>query len=105
MTPPGPERVVVGLDVGTTGVKAAAFGVGTPWRSFAIREYPLISPRLDEEVEDPQAILVATADALAECVSSTDGAHVVAISVSRGHARPARPRPRPPPADPPDHLG
>ncbi len=82
MTPPGPERVVVGLDVGTTGVKAAAFGVGTPWRSFAIREYPLISPRLDEEVEDPQAILVATADALAECVSSTDGAHVVAISVS-----------------------
>jgi gluconokinase len=82
MTPARAARVVVGLDVGTTGVKAAAFGIGRPWRRVAIREYPLMHPGPDEEVEDPDVILAATADALAECVSNLGGAAVVAVSVS-----------------------
>jgi gluconokinase len=44
MTPSSPAQVMIGLDVGTTDVKAAAFGLGSGWRSVAIREYPLLQP-------------------------------------------------------------
>ena len=53
MTPSSPAQVMIGLDVGTTDVKAAAFGLGSGWRSVAIREYPLLQPAPGEEVQDP----------------------------------------------------
>jgi gluconokinase len=74
-----PSEVIVGLDVGTTGVKAVAFGVGTSWRRVAIREYPLLHPAPGQEVQDPEAIVAATTDALAECVA---GLEPLAISLS-----------------------
>ena len=52
-----PAEVIVGLDVGTTGVKAVAFGVGTSWRRVAIREYPLLHPGPGQQVQDPEAIV------------------------------------------------
>ncbi len=82
MTPDRPRRVVIGLDVGTTGVKAAAFGLGSPWRAVAIREYPLFAPEPGQEVQDPAFILQSSVDALAECVHAAAGAEVMAVSVS-----------------------
>ncbi|HET6550937.1 MAG TPA: gluconokinase [Solirubrobacter sp.] len=79
-----PAQVVVGLDVGTTGVKAAAFAPGAAWRTVAIREYPLLQPAPDRQVQDPAAILEASGEALAECVAAAGGAEVLAISVSAG---------------------
>jgi gluconokinase len=84
MTGPAPGPVVIGLDVGTTGVKAAAFCLDLPWSSVAIREYPLLQPARDEEVQDPATILTASGEALAECVAAVGGAEVLAISVSAG---------------------
>jgi gluconokinase len=75
------ERVVIGLDVGTTGVKAAAFGIDRPWRAVALREYPLFAPLPGQHVEDPAAILRASTDVLAECVRAAAGATVVGVSV------------------------
>src|SRR4051794_38567890 len=79
-----PAEVIVGLDVGTTGVKAAAFAPGSSWRRVAIREYPLLTPAPDQQVQDPPTILAACAEALAECVAATGGADVLAISLSAG---------------------
>lgn len=36
-----PDRVIIGLDIGTTAAKVVAFGVGTPLRHTVSREYPL----------------------------------------------------------------
>jgi sugar (pentulose or hexulose) kinase len=40
----GPAQVIIGLDAGTTGVKAAASGLGSSWQRVAIREYRLPEP-------------------------------------------------------------
>jgi len=77
-----PSEVIVGLDVGTTGVKAVAFGVGTSWRRVAIREYPLLHPAPGEEVQDPEAIADACTAAVADCVEAAAGAQPLAISLS-----------------------
>jgi gluconokinase len=79
---PAPREVIVGLDVGTTGVKAVAFGLGAPWQGVAIREYPLLQPAPGWQVQDPEAIMDAAARALVECVAATNGAAVAAIAVS-----------------------
>ncbi len=77
-----PAQVIIGLDIGTTGVKAVAFGLGSAWRRVAIREYPLLQPAPHQEVQDPGTILSAVAQALAECAANVAGAEVLAISVS-----------------------
>ncbi len=77
-----PARVVIGLDVGTTGVKAVAFGLGTSWRTLAIREYPLLRPAPGQEVQDPTVVVTAATAALTECVTSAGSAEVVAVSLS-----------------------
>ena len=77
-----PGEVVVGLDVGTTGVKAVAFAPGSSWRRVAIREYPLLQPAPGREVQDPDAIVTAAGEALAECLGATGTAEVAAVSVS-----------------------
>jgi gluconokinase len=82
MTEAVPREVIVGLDVGTTGVKAVAFGIASSWRRLAIREYPLLQPAADREEQDPDTIIKAVAAALAECVSAAGGAAIVAVSVS-----------------------
>ncbi len=76
---PRPTDVIVGLDVGTTSVKAVAFAPGSTWRHAVIREYPLLQPRPGWQVQDPETILAATADALA--------GELDPISDGRGSAR------------------
>ncbi|HET9733000.1 MAG TPA: gluconokinase [Acidimicrobiales bacterium] len=77
-----PATTVIGLDVGTTGVKAVAFGLGTPWRKVAMREYPLLRPAARQAVQDPAVILSAASAALGECVASVGPSQVVGVSLS-----------------------
>ncbi|MGY1773152.1 gluconokinase [Blastococcus sp. SYSU D00813] len=81
MTTPPPGDVVIGLDVGTTAAKAVAFSPGTSWRATALREYPLSEPRPGWQVQDPDAVVAATVEALRECLAATAGAPVTAVSV------------------------
>lgn len=82
MTAGQASQVIIGLDVGTTGVKAVAFGLDSPWRAVAIREYPLLRPAPAQEVQDPAVILSAVAAALADCVAAANGAEVLGVSLS-----------------------
>ena len=79
---PAPPQVIIGLDVGTSSVKAAAFGLEREWRTIALRRYPLMHPAPGQEVQDPAVILAAAADALTECVSSVGAAEVIGVSLS-----------------------
>lgn len=82
-------EVVIGLDVGTTAVKVAAFDVHRgsgptapePLPSTQ-REYPLGQPEPDWQVQDPLVVLAAADAALAECVGSLGNAKILALSVS-----------------------
>lgn len=76
------DSAILGVDVGTTGVKAAAFAPGSSWRQLAIREYPLLEPVPGQEVQDPDVILSATASAITECIARGEGVTIAAISVS-----------------------
>ncbi|MDQ3901706.1 MAG: gluconokinase [Actinomycetota bacterium] len=80
--PRSPSQVVIGLDVGTTAVKAVAFGLASAWRRMALREYPLLEPAPGRHEQDPKTILTATTAALAECVDAVGDAEVLAISLS-----------------------
>lgn len=82
MTPPAVPRVILGLDVGTTGTKAVAFAVGSTWRQVAVREYPLLQPAPGQQVQDPDLVMAAAEGALAECVAAATDAEVVGISIS-----------------------
>jgi len=77
-----PAGVVIGLDVGTTGVKAVAFGIGSAWQRLALREYELDEPEPGWQVQDVAEILGASAEALAHCVELIGRAPVLAVSVS-----------------------
>ena len=79
---PRPAEVILGLDVGTTASKAVAFGITSPWRHMAVREYPLLQPKPHWQVQDPDTVLAAAFSTLAECVAAADGAETIAISVS-----------------------
>jgi gluconokinase len=73
---------IIGVDVGTTGVKVAGFAPGSSPRRLAIREYPLVEPAPGQEVQDPDTIVTATASAITECVTAAEGATIAAISLS-----------------------
>src|SRR5215210_6277435 len=78
------SEVIIGLDVGTTAVKVAAFGVSGAQRELAkgLREYRLDQPQAGCEVHDPARVLSSIDSALAECVAGLGEAEVVAISIS-----------------------
>ncbi|HUY06858.1 MAG TPA: gluconokinase [Acidimicrobiales bacterium] len=76
------REVIIGLDVGTTSTKAVAFALDSSRRSVVIRKYPLLHPGPLQYTQDPMVILEAAASALAECVQTTEGAKVLAVSVS-----------------------
>jgi gluconokinase len=76
--------VIIGLDVGTSGVKAAAFGIESSFEHVAIREYPLLEPAPGREELDPAQVRGAAATALAEAAGAATGAggRVIGVSVS-----------------------
>jgi gluconokinase len=78
-----PPDVLLGLDVGTTAVKVAAFSTGGSGQvAAAQREYPLIQPHPGWHVQDPATVLAAVDATLAECVGLLGGSRVVGISVA-----------------------
>jgi gluconokinase len=80
----GPEEVIIGVDVGTTAVKVAAFDVhGEPGQlPTALREYPLQQPEPGWQVQDPLTMLAAVDAAVAECVGLLGSARILALSLS-----------------------
>jgi len=82
MTASAPARVVIGLDVGTTGVKAVAFGIGSSWDRVSIRDQEHADREPGRHEQDPASVLAATAGALADCVAGLGAAEVIGISVS-----------------------
>ncbi|WP_112732129.1 gluconokinase [Micromonospora noduli] len=79
----GPERrVIVGVDVGTTAVRAVAFALDGTARHVATREYPLLEPMPGWQVQEPDVLMAATVAAMSACVAGTAGAEVVALALS-----------------------
>jgi gluconokinase len=78
-----PDEVLIGLDVGTTAVKAAAFSTrGLGQVAAAQREYPLTQPRPGWHVQDPVTVLAAVDAALRDCLAALGSARPVALAVS-----------------------
>ena len=77
-------EVIIGIDVGTTAVKVAAFGISGAQRELAkgLREYRLEQPQAGWQVHDPARVLSSIDSALAECVAGLGEAEVLAISIS-----------------------
>ena len=78
-----PTEVIIGVDVGTTAVKVAAFRVdGAPGvLCSALREYPLEQPEPGWQVQDPVTVLAGIDSAVADCLAQLVGARVLAISL------------------------
>ena len=84
MTEQAPGPVVIGLDVGTTGVKAAAFSPGSPWQRVAVRDYPLLEAGPGQWVQDAATVVAGARAALTDCVAATAGSEVLGVAVSAG---------------------
>ncbi|MGC4812158.1 gluconokinase [Micromonospora sp. DT228] len=79
----GPERrVILGVDVGATAVRAGAFALDGSARHVRTRAYPLLQPLPGWQVQDPDVLVAATLAAVSACVADTAGAEVVALAVS-----------------------
>lgn len=74
--------MIVGVDVGTTAVRAVAFALDGTARHAATREYPLLEPMPGWQVQEPDVLMAATVAALSACVAGTAGAEVVALALS-----------------------
>ena len=76
--------VLIGIDVGTTAVKVAAFSVSGArgMLAKALREYRLEQPQPGWQVQDPPSVLSGIDSAVAECVARLGNARVVGISLS-----------------------
>jgi gluconokinase len=77
-------EVIIGLDVGTTAAKVAAFSlIGRPGElATGLREYRLEQPAPGWQVQDPAAVLTGIQSAVADCVSELGDARVVGLSLS-----------------------
>ena len=80
-----PAQVIIGLDVGTTATKAAAFGVDRPWTRNVSYGYPLLEPEPGWQVQRPAAVHDAVIAALRDIVRASEGAEVVAIAGNHDH--------------------
>ncbi|MFV0425438.1 MAG: gluconokinase [Beutenbergiaceae bacterium] len=58
--------VLLGLDVGTTAVKAVAYQFGAAIVADAEAGYPMLAPRPGEQIQDPDVVLAAVDQVLAE---------------------------------------
>jgi gluconokinase len=76
--------VVLGVDVGTTGVKAVAFDADGTERGNAERDYPLLEPGPGQAVQDSETLLAATVDAIRCAVAAAQaaGGRVAGLSLS-----------------------
>ncbi|MGA8045873.1 MAG: gluconokinase, partial [Dermatophilaceae bacterium] len=80
--PARPDRVVIGVDVGTTATKVVAFGLDSTWSHVSSRAYPVEHPSPGWHEQDPAQLLHAVLEGLGECVRAVGDAQVVGIGVS-----------------------
>lgn len=79
--------MIIGVDVGTTAVKCAAFALGHPTElHLAEREYPMASPRPGWAVQDLDRVGTAVLDALGETVAACRAADARVIALALGSA-------------------
>lgn len=78
----GRREVVIGLDVGTSRVKAVGMRLEGDEQVVVVRDQPARSTAADRDEVDPDALLTATRDALRECVAGLHGVEVVAVAVA-----------------------
>jgi xylulokinase len=73
---------LLGLDVGTTGCKAAALSVEGRWLADAYREYPLLHPRPNWCELDSRLVLDMVKETIAAVAAETKADPITAMSVS-----------------------
>ena len=73
---------IIGLDVGTSRVKAVAFVLDTHVRVIAEADQHLHSPGGNRQIQKPDDVVLAVRKALRDCVVQLGGSPVVAISVA-----------------------
>ena len=76
------EDLIVGIDAGTTAVKAVAFSLDGEIRHAAHRQVPVQYGRRGEAEQDMTAIWEAVADSLVEVTGALDDQQVVAVGVT-----------------------
>jgi gluconokinase len=77
-------NVVIGVDIGTTSTKVAAYDRAGNRHGEAERGYPLDEPRPGEAVQDPHLVLEAVMTGLGQVIEHTrrEGAQLVGVSFS-----------------------
>ncbi len=80
--PSEPSEVVVGIDVGTTGVKGIAVGPDGTVAAVAEHGYPLSTPHAGWSEQDPEDWWRATEVVLGTLQAELDGARIVGIGLS-----------------------
>lgn len=75
------DRLVIGVDIGTTATKVVAYDTTGAARAAASRDYPLHSPRSGWAEQDPDQVVDAALAALAEVVDAASGP-VAAVGLS-----------------------
>lgn len=76
------DGIVIGVDVGTTSVKAVAHGADGAVVSSADRGYPLHSPHPGWAEQDPEQVVDAVLDATAEVAAAAGHRTVAAIGLA-----------------------
>ncbi len=74
--------IILGLDVGTTAVKASLFSLDGTIGITESRGYPLLSPQAGQHVQQPDTIAAAVLGAMREAVEQVDASRVMGVSVS-----------------------
>jgi len=75
------ERLLLGIDEGTTAVKAALFDMSLAPVAQARRNVPVSHPGAGRVEQDPDAVLAAVVDAVAEVLAQTGGREVIAAGL------------------------
>jgi xylulokinase len=73
---------LLGIDVGTTGCKAAVFSYKGELVAFAYREYPLIIPKTGWMELDPQLVVDEVFSCISECTKTCCAEQIIALSIS-----------------------
>jgi xylulokinase len=74
-------ELVVGVDLGTTALKAGLFDLRGELVGLAEAGYPILRPRPDRAEQDPGAWIGALAEALATLEQQASGRHAAAIGI------------------------
>ena len=76
------DRVVIGVDIGTTSTKAVAFDAQGSARAESSSGYPLHEPAPGHAVQEPGDILAAVRTAIRETVAALEGTPVAGLAFS-----------------------